>query len=380
MFRIPILNRKLLSKAFGLFAFSCVLLVSGLVGLQQTPVAHAAVLPAAGMTIPGPLHICQPPNCNQFPFHDLYVHSSSEVWGYNGASSDVIDDNQIGLTKGNQVSGQFGGIVAVLARGNKVYEVRKELVGGAAQEFVFAVVYGGCATTTGYCLTELDDTSGIFFIAAGTVGLYEIRAASVWQLTGLCLGCWTQIDQTNTLLQQGLYLVAGSRPYELRADGTVWRYNGTPYYWTEVDNNQTVSGLSIDSHNVLYELRQVADDNGQLVSSSVLQGHGPFNFQPIDTAHLTKSIVADRRLYQWDDDGTILIYQGQPGNWADAYFSPTIQDVEAGAASDAVYWEPSDHSIWQYTPATGSSSAIRGPAPDQSIQMARQQTQLGGLL
>lgn len=61
MFRIPILNRKLLSKAFGLLAFSCVLLVSGLVGLQLTPIAHAAVLRTAGMTMLGPSHSCQPP-------------------------------------------------------------------------------------------------------------------------------------------------------------------------------------------------------------------------------------------------------------------------------------------------------------------------------
>lgn len=307
------------------------------------------------------------------------MFSSSEVWGYNAASSDLIDDNQIGLTNGNQVSGQFGGIVAVLAHGNTVYEARRKLVGGAAQEFLFAVAYGGCTTTTGYCLTELDDTPGILFVAAGTVGLYEIRAASVWQLSGLCLHCWKQIDQTNTGNQQGLYLVAGSRPYELRADGTIWRYNGTPYNWTEVDNNPTVTGLTIDSHNVLYELREVAGSNGRPVGSTILQGHGPFNFQLIDTAHLAKSIVADRRLYQWDEDGTILIYQGQPNNWADAYFSPTIQDVEAGAGSDAVYWEPSDHSIWRYTPETGAS-AIVGPSPDQLLQMSRQQIQLGGLL
>ncbi len=378
MFRMTTLHLKLLNKAFGLFAFSCVLLVSGLFGLQQTPIAHAAVLHTARTTMPQPK--CQPPICKLFPFHDLYVFTSSEVWGYNGASSDLIDNNQIGLTKGNQVSGQFGSIFAVLAHGNTVYEVRRNQ--NSAQEFLFAVVYGGCTTATGYCLTELDDHSNIYYVAAGTVGLYESRPDGVWQLSGLCLGCWTKIDT-----QPALSLVAGSHLYEMRIDPlpdgtvweTVWRYNGTPFNWTEVDKNPTNASLSlaIDTHNVLYELFQVFS-HGQLAISHVLQGHGPNNFQLIGWGHLTDKIVADRRLYRWDADGSILLYQGQPNNWAVAYFSPTIQDVEAGAASDAVYWEPSDHSIWRYTPETGSS-AIVGPSLDQ-LQMSQQGVRLSKIL
>jgi hypothetical protein len=356
---------KTLSKNFCLFAFSCMLLVSGLFGLQQhTSIAHAALLHTARTTMPEQPQNCKPPKCNPFPFHDIYLFTDSAVWGRNGTSSDLIDDNQIGLTNGNQVSSQFGPVSAVLARGNNVYEWRRKLVGEQFQKFLFAIAYGGCTTSTGYCLTELDDNPHTFLAAAGTVGFYQAHSdGSVWQLTGRCYHCWKQIDN-----HPSHDLVASSHLYETRTDGTVWRYNGTPFNWTEVDNNpmSTDLSLAIDTHNVLYELTQVLS-NGQLVSSSVLKGYGPFNFQPIDTVHLTGRIVADSRLYQWSDAG-ILIYQGGT-SWGVASLPPSsTRDVEAGAASDAVYWELSDHSVWQFTPQ-GGTVEISIPAP--ALQMSR---------
>lgn len=140
--------------------------------------------------------------------------------------------------------------------------------------------------------------------------------------------------------------------------------------WTEVDNNPMNAGLyslAIDTHNVLYELTQV-HSNGQLVSSSVLKGYGPFNFQAIDTVDLTSSIVADSRLYQWSNAG-ILIYQGGT-SWGFVSSPNSLSHVEAGAASDAIYWELSDNSVWQYTPE-GGAVEISIPAP--GLQMSRPQ-------
>ena len=354
MFRVTTLKMSLLSALATLFLLAAMLASSG------TASAHSA----SG---------CRPqqvfPPCTPSHFHDLYWSSSSEVWGYNGATSELIDDNQIGLTNGNQVSGQFGAIVTVLAHGSNVYEVRRKQPGETSQDFLFAIVNGGCTTATGYCLTELDD-SNVNYVAAGPTGLYESRPNGVWQLTGLCMGCWTKIDNHFGLL------VAGSHLYEMRIDSspsgtTVWRYNGTPLNWTEVDNNLTGASLNlaIDTHNVLYELFQVYN-HGQLAISHVLQGHGPNNFQLVGWGHLTNKIVADRRLYEWNADGSIQLYQGTPNNWAYIIASPTAQDVEAGASSDAVYWEPSDNSIWRYSPETGAS-AIVGPSSNP-VQMSQQ--------
>ena len=358
---------KTLSKNFCLFAFSCVLLLSGLFGLQQhPPIAHAALLHTARTTMSEQPQNCKPPKCIPFPFHDIYLFTNSAVWGRNGTSSDLIDDNQIGMTNGNLVSSQFGPISAVLARGNTVYEWRRKLVGEQLQKFLFAIAYGGCTTSTGYCLTELDDNPRTFLAAAGPVGLYQVHSdGSVWQLTGLCYHCWKQIDN-----HPSHDLVAGSRLYETRAGGTVWRYNGTPFNWTEVANNpmNTDLSLAIDTHNVLYELTGTLS-NGQLVSSSVLKGYGPFNFQPIDTVDLTNSIVADSRLYQEREDGTILVYQGG-SSWGFVSLPNSLSHVEAGTASDAVYWELSDNSVWQFTPE-GGTVEISIPAP--GLQMSRPQ-------
>jgi hypothetical protein len=352
MFRMITLKLSLLSTFATLFLLVAMLASTG------TASAHTA-------------KGCQPqqvyPPCTPSHFHDLYKFTDSEVWGLNGTSSDVIDDNQIGLTNGNQVSGQFGKVFAVLAHGSTVYEWRQKLVGEVSQQFLFAVVYGGCTTTTGYCLTELDDNPNTSLASAGTVGLYQAQYdGSVWQLTGLCLHCWTKID-THPSDELVAELVAGIRLYETRADGSVWRYNGTPFNWTQVDNNPTNAGLTIDTHNVLYELSRVFS-NAQLVSSSVLKGYGPFNFHAIDKVDLTASIVADSRLYQVRDDGIILMYQGGT-SWKFVSSPNSLYHVVAGAASDAVYWELSDHSVWRYTLA-GGIVEISDASPDH-LQMSR---------
>jgi len=112
------------------------------------------------------------------------------------------------------------------------------------------------------------------------------------------------------------------------------------------------------------------DSNGQRFTY-IRKGFGPFNFHTIDSGHLINKIVADSRLYQRRDDGTILIYQGGT-SWAVAPtpYSSLAQDVEAGASSDAVYWELPDHSAWQYTPET-SFWEISTASPE-NLQMSRQ--------
>lgn len=355
---------KTRSKTACLIVFCCVLLISSLSGLQHASLAHAASLQTARTTMPERSSSCQPPQCHPFPYHDLYVFSTNMVWGYNTGTFDLIDNGAIGVTnEGSATSGQYGSIQGVIARGNTVYEWRITPNGQGIETFLFAVVYGGCTTSTGYCLILLDDNPNTFLVSAGITGLYqEHSSGTVWQLTGLCYHCWQEID-TNASHD----LVASDHVYDTHLDGSVWRYNGTPYSWTEVDNNPTNAdvSLAIDTNNVVYELRQMLS-NGQLISSSVLEGYGPFNFQAIDTTHLTYSIVADQRLYQSGNAG-ILMYEG--GNsWGVASNNGSVQDIEPADESDAVYWELSDNSFWQYTPANGTSE-ILGSEP--SLKMAR---------
>jgi hypothetical protein len=353
-------------KGFGLVVLSCVLLAFGLVGLsQQTPIAHAASVHTVRTTLPGQAQICKPPVCIPFPFHDLYVFTSYAIWGHNGVASDLIDNNQIGMTNGTMVSNQFGPLTAVLARGNNVYEWRQQLVGQQVQNFLFAIVFGGCTTPTGYCLTELDNHFTTFSAAVGTNKLYQIRTdGTVWQSNGFCLGCWTEIDT------HGGSLLADSHLYQVRSDRTIWRYNGIPFNWTEVASNPTVNdvSLAIDTNGVVYELPQVLK-NGEVVSSSVLEGFGPFNFQPLDTVDVTGKIVADSRLYQVRSGGSILIYQGGT-SWGSVWSANSqTRDVEPGAASDAVYQSFSDNSVWEFTPEAGIVE-ISNPFPDL-VQMSR---------
>jgi hypothetical protein len=343
---------KALSKSFCLFAVSCALLSPGLFGLQQhTPTAHAA---PAHITTPGYPRICLPP-CGPPPgFHDVYVFTSYAIWGHNGATSDLIDNNQIGMTNGNQVSHQFGPLMAVVARGSRVYEQRSH--------FLFAIVLGGCTTPTGYCLTELDDNPETFSVAAGTSGqLYELRSdGTAWQSTGLCLHCWAEIDNHVTLR-----MVAASHLYELREGRTVWRYDGCAFCWTEVDSNSTILDLVVDSNGVLYEERAV-QANGVLVSSSTLKGIGPFNFQALDTVDITQEIVASSRLYQLRINGTLFIYQGGSPAWQNIGTASLVEgDLEPGASSDAVYQRLSNNSIWEFTPESGSWIEISAPFSDQ---------------
>jgi hypothetical protein len=356
---------KRLKKSFCLFALSCALLSLALLGSQQqAPTASAAPLhKASALSSTGISPICQ--ICNLT--YDIYATSSSGVRGYDGTLSALIDNNQIGMTNGSLVSGQFGSLTAVFARGDDLYEVR--------QPFIFKIVLGGCSNTaTGYCLTELDDNSTTASVATGGNGfLYQTRTnGTVWQLTGVCYHCWALIDNNNAV-----QIVAAAHLYEFRGNATVWRYNGcgNSTCWTEIDSNSTIDDLEVSTNGVLYELRTVFS-GGNLVSSSVLEGFGPFNFQPLDTVDLTDKIVASTRLYQVDQLGsaqsspqTILLYTGGNPAWKNLGAAATagLGRLDPGAGSDALYEMHDDNSIWEFTPEAGSWTEIQAPFSGGSL-------------
>lgn len=361
---------KTRSKTTCLMVFYCVLIISGLFGLQHAPLAHAASLQTVRTTMPERSQGCRPLQCRPFPYHDLYLFTTTMVYGYNTGDLVTIDNGNIGVSNLlNSTSGQFGSIWGVVARGNTIYEWRMAPNGqGGTVNYLFAVVYGGCTTSTGYCLILLDDNLDTFLVSAGITGLYQEHTSdAVYQLTGQGYHCWQLID-----INDSHDLVADDNMYDTHLnDGSVWRYNGSPSNWTQVNSGtKDFVSLAMDTQDVVYELDQNTAQN----SSTVLQGYSPFNFQPIDTTHLTYSIVADQRLYQWGNAG-LLIYNG--GNsWGEVSNTGSIQDMEPADGSDAVYWELSDNSFWQYTPENGTSE-ILGSVP--GLQMARPEWAASGL-
>jgi hypothetical protein len=354
---------KRLRKSFCLFALSCALLALALFGtLSYAPKASAATNTlhkanaASSAAIVSICRIC-------IPSYDIYVdNSGNQIRGYNGTSSALIDNNQIGMTNGGLVSGQFGYITAVFARGYALYEVR--------QSFLFKVVLGGCTNTaTGYCLTELDDNPTTESVATGGSGLlYQTHTdGTVWQLTEVCYHCWTLIDNTNAI-----QIVAGGGLYERRSGDTIWRYNGcgNSTCWTEIDSNPTIFDIEVGTNGVLYERRNVFS-GGNLVGASVLKGIGPFNFQTLDTTDLTDAITASTRLYQVDEidnannsPQSILLYTGGNPAWENLGTAATTAfgRLEPGTGSDALYEMHGDNSLWKFTPEAGFWTEITSQA------------------
>jgi hypothetical protein len=352
-------HRKRLSKSFSLFILSCTLLSLALFGSQlHTPTASAAPIHKASVASNAGI----PPICTICTLtYDIYSSSNNEVRGYDGTLSALLDDNQIGMTNGSLVSGQFGNITAVFARGDDLYEVR--------QPFLFKIVQGGCSNTaTGYCLTELDDNPTTSSVATGGSGfLYQTHTdGTVWQLTGVCYHCWTLIDN-NSAIQ----IVTAAHLYERRSNDTVWRYNGcgNSTCWTEIDSNSTIFDIEVATNGVLYERRAVFS-GGNFVNSSVLKGIGPFNFQALDTTDLTDDIIASTRLYQVNQlnntqssPQTILLYTGGNPAWQNIGPAATtvLGELEPGAGSDALYEVQGHDSIWEFTPASNTWTEIQAP-------------------
>lgn len=331
---------KALCKNLCLCTLFCTLLFAGLVPWQQQILtAHASPREAANCPSPCPA----PP--------DLYLFAPTQVTSYNGTSFTVVDDNNIGMTNGSLLSNQFGPINTVVAHGSSVYEVRLQ----ANTRFIFQIVHGGCTNTlTGYCLTELDDNPLTGYLAESATGvLYQEHTdGTMWVATASCYHCWLEIDANGS--HGPFQMVAGGWLYELRGDQTVWRYSGCNNCWTEIDSDPTITSIATSLTGVLYELREVVDASNQIVSASVLQGSGPFNFQALDTVHLTNEIVASSRLYQLTTNNQVLLYTGGNPSWTVIQSSTTFLGyLTPGVDSDAVYQPRVDGSLWRFTPEQG---------------------------
>jgi hypothetical protein len=343
-------HMKMLRKRFYLLSLSCVLLSIGVLGLQQhVPTAHAAT---------------------SIPTFDLVLSTSANtVWGHNEFAGTELDNNQIGLTNnGSLTSGSFGSISYVFARGNNIFEERNF-------QFLFLLAPGSCTTATGWCLTELDNnTATVTATAGGNSQFYQTHNdGTVWQLTGNCFHCWTQIDSPDS----NRITAGAGKLFEQRFDGTVWKYSGTPFNWIQIDNNPTVAMLKVSTTGVLYEIRATEDSGGHLTSSGVFQGLSAFNWKGIYSGDTSLIIVSSRAYQETINPKTAvftgtLLYNGNVNapSWSLIDTTANFQGLQPGTSSDALYRVLSDDSVWQYTPESGVWTEFSPPVAPQAVALA----------
>jgi hypothetical protein len=158
--------------------------------------------------------------------------------------------------------------------------------------------------------------------------------------------------------------------YQLRDDGSIWAYTGTPLTgWQMLDNNpRTDAIVSADS-----SLYQHHDDGSiWIYSGTPLTG-----WQMLDNNPRTTSISGDgTSLYQLHDDGSIWTYTGTPlTGWQMLGNNPRTDAIVAAGGS--LYQHHNDGSIWIYTgtPISGwqmlgnnpRTIAITSPQPDVNV-------------
>lgn len=218
----------------------------------------------------------------------------------------------------------------------------------------------GAATTASHTYTTpgtytakvtVTDTAGVTTTATKQIvvqrALYELRNdGSLWTYTGTPMTGWQQIDG-NTAIS-----TIASNPttvYELHNDGSVWVYTGTPMTgWTKLDSNTGIASIATSSDNDLYELH--TDGSIWKYTGTPMTG-----WQQIGNNASTTSIAtAGPTLYQLHSDGSTWVYTGTPNSgWTELDNNATTTQITAQGSS--LYELHNDGSIWSYTgtPFTG---------------------------
>lgn len=330
------------------------LLLAGLFSLQQsTHIAYAASVA---------------------PSFDLVLYTTvNTVWGHNGFPGTELDDDNIGVINNSGLtSDSFGGSLFVLARGTDIYEERGH--------FLFQLLWspGSCVTATGWCLVELDDNPDTTVMAAGGNGLFyqAHRDGTVWQLNGICFHCWTQIANPNMALGS---ITAGDGKLAVSNGVTTWKYNGTPFAWTTIDQPALgVSELVASPGGVFYEGR-VGNP------PAFVQGLSAFHWVTIYQNANAGTIFAGRRTYletvnpsTFKESGLFIynenvsnpIWTALPSLPSSTLPSSILESIEPGTMSDALYIVLSDDSVWQYTPESGIWQEFSPPVAPQGVQVA----------
>lgn len=176
---------------------------------------------------------------------------------------------------------------------------------------------------------------------------YQLRRdGSIWLYQGTPITGWQELDnnaQTSALATDG-----SGNLYQLHNDGSIWFYQGTPFNWQQVDNNPQTSSIVVDGKGHLYQLR----NNGTVWSYQ----NTPFNWQQIDAWGGNIELATDGPggLYLLHADGSIWLYQGTPFNWQQVDNNPAATAIAADGKGQ-LYQLHNDGSLWLYqgTPMTG---------------------------
>ncbi|MEJ8632247.1 MULTISPECIES: matrixin family metalloprotease [Streptomyces] len=190
----------------------------------------------------------------------------------------------------------------------------------------------------------MDGSSALFTNPPPNVASTESVSMIGSKLTSPC-GDWTLLDwnaSTSNITASTTDL------YQLRADGSVWRYIGPPITgWTKLDSSSAGA-------------QQLAADAGRLF---LLSGDGnvyeTFDFvftshsKPLDDAARTLQIAASGgQLYQRSNDGSVLRYSGTPLIWEALDVNPPAgslsQNAEIVADGTLLYKRDTGGRMYRY--------------------------------
>lgn len=229
--------------------------------------------------------------------------------------------------------------------------------------------------------SQVDNNPNTRAIAGINGGFYQLHEdGSIFQLPQVPYGPWQLLD--SNLATRAI--VAGPSPtpntdggqlYKLHGDGSIWQFMGLivskpppeieEFYvhpkWQQLDDNPTTIAV-VCNYSALYQLRS---------DGSILQYTGtPMSWQPLyPPSPNVRSIAAGAdSLYYLDGDGMVAGYTGTPGSWREVGTPnpATIAiAVDYGFPSEGLppqlYRLGGDGTIWIYPPAH------RVETPDASL-------------
>jgi len=181
----------------------------------------------------------------------------------------------------------------------------------------------------------LDTNPDTVSISAASGKLYQLRTnGQIWRYTGTPLSGWQMIgdNPATTAIVTG-----GSSLYQLRNTGAIYKYTGTPIKgWQLLDNNAATKLIVADGNN-LYKLHN---------TGAIWKYTGTANWQLLDNNFATKAIAAaGGDLYQLHYTGAIWKYAGT-SNWQ--LLDANIATKAIAAGGNNLYQLHRGGAIWKY--------------------------------
>lgn len=203
------------------------------------------------------------------------------------------------------------------------------------------------------------------------LNFYQLRNdGSIWRFTGgpcannSCAG-WQRLDRNP---KTAAIVAAGSQLYQLQNDGWILRYTGIPCNgdvcdgWQRLDRNAKTVAIAA-AGNQLYQLH----NDGQIwrYTGSPCAGDSCTGWERLDSSPDTVAIAAGGKdLYQMHYDGGILRYTGTPCSGASCLgwqlLSNNPKTIAFSAATDQLYQLTNNGVTWHFTGSVCSGNACPG--------------------